>query len=31
VTGDLPMGVTSAVDPLTDFTLNLLQSVLALF
>jgi hypothetical protein len=31
VTGEMPCGVASAVDPLTEFTLSLLQSVLALF
>jgi hypothetical protein len=31
VTGHMPQGVTSAVDPVMEFTLGLLQSVLALF
>jgi hypothetical protein len=31
VTGHLPQGVTSVIDPLTEFTLSLLQSMLALF
>lgn len=31
VTGDMPQGVTSAIDPVTEFTLNLLQSLLSLF
>jgi hypothetical protein len=31
VTGNMPTGVTSAIDPVTEFTLGLLQSVLALF
>jgi hypothetical protein len=31
VIGDMPLGVTSAVDPVTEFTLNVLQSVFSLF
>jgi hypothetical protein len=31
VTGDLPYGVTSEIGPVTEFTLNLLQSLLSLF
>ena len=31
MTGEMPQGVTSAIDPMTAFTLNLLQSLLALF
>jgi hypothetical protein len=31
VIGDLPCGVTSEIDPVMEFTLNLLQSVFALF
>lgn len=31
VTGEMPQGLTSAVNPVTEFTLNLLQSLFALF
>jgi hypothetical protein len=31
VTGDMPCGVTSAIDPMTEFTLDLLQSMFSLF
>lgn len=31
VAGQIPYGVTSSVDPVTEFTLNLLQSLLSLF
>ena len=31
VTGEMPQGVMSAIDPVTEFTLSLLQSVLSLF
>ncbi len=31
VTGNMPQGVTSVIDPVTEFMLNLLQSVLSLF
>jgi hypothetical protein len=31
LTGDMPQGVTLAIDPATEFTLSLLQSVFSLF
>jgi hypothetical protein len=31
VNGDMPFGVTQEIDPVMEFTLGLLQSVLALF
>lgn len=30
-TGEMPFGATPAIDPVTEFTLSLLQSLLALF
>jgi len=31
LTGDMPFGATSAVDPVTEFALTLVQSLLSLF
>jgi hypothetical protein len=31
VTGEMPFGVTAAVDPVVEFSLGLLQSLFALF
>jgi hypothetical protein len=31
LTGEMPFGATSAIDPVTEFTLSLLQSLLSLF
>ena len=31
VTGNMPLGAASAIDPVTEFTLSLVQSLLSLF